>query len=158
MKTILQSVLVQCYRNKRPVYNRVCGHTGIDLRYRYESLPSPISGVVTGYYEQNQMGNVLYVKDRWSNTHVFAHLSSVNFLVGQEVNRGEVLGTTGNTGSVTSGPHLHYEVVTPLPRMTKDLVMVRWLPGAKGFNTDPIVYLKELYDFYKVPYDNIKNK
>lgn len=41
---------------------------------------------------------------------IYAHMSRINVRVGQKVNRGDILGFVGNTGSSTA-PHLHYEVV-----------------------------------------------
>jgi murein DD-endopeptidase MepM/ murein hydrolase activator NlpD len=39
----------------------------------------------------------------------YAHLSRVTVAVGQKVQRGDVIGYTGNTG-LSKGPHLHYEI------------------------------------------------
>lgn len=41
---------------------------------------------------------------------IYAHMSRISVRKGQKVNRGDVLGLVGNTGSSTA-PHLHYEVV-----------------------------------------------
>lgn len=40
---------------------------------------------------------------------LYAHLSKLSYMVGQEVRRGDVIGYSGSTGHST-GPHLHYEV------------------------------------------------
>ena len=41
---------------------------------------------------------------------IYAHMSRINIRKGQKVNRGDVLGLVGSTGSSTA-PHLHYEVL-----------------------------------------------
>lgn len=42
-------------------------------------------------------------------TSTYAHMNTVDVYVGQKVNKGDVLGTVGNTGYST-GPHLHFEI------------------------------------------------
>ena len=36
--------------------------------------------------------------------------SNANINVGDEVNAGDIIGQVGNTGSKTTGPHLHIEI------------------------------------------------
>lgn len=48
----------------------------------------------------------------WVRT-CYMHLEEVNVTWGQEVQRGEVIGTVGRTGMQRSSPHLHFEVHAP---------------------------------------------
>jgi len=145
------------YRSHTPrgFYSLLRGHTGEDHNYVNEELPSPITGEVVGLTHQNEMGNCIYLQDAWFNVHVFAHLSEFKVQMHQRVNRDDIIAITGNTGSKTTAPHLHWEVITPEPLNPIDRIMRR--PelgvafGGKGYNTCPIMYLKKMYDFYKVP-------
>lgn len=156
MKTVFESLVLQKYRNYNKKWYGILGHRGVDLAYKYEPLPSPITGVVLNviYDPKNrrETGQCILVTDAWGSVHVFAHMKQIDVVAGQSVRRGERLGVTGNTGTITSGPHLHYEVITKKAHRLSDAVMVRMFDVAKGKNTDPIPYLKDLYKAYGVPY------
>ncbi len=54
-------------------------------------------------------GNEIVIDHGSGITTTYGHLSKIFVVVGQEVERGEVIGAVGMTGR-TTGPHLHYEV------------------------------------------------
>ncbi len=166
MKTILTTKILNSFRSHKPrgFYNLIKGHTGIDLNYKVgDELPSPITGKVIkisqGVTKQQEMGNVLYLQDAFGNIHVFAHLSEVLVEIGQTINRNDIVAKTGNTGSATTAPHLHWEVISSRPLRFIDRIMSRSLMGFVGYNTDPVIYLKDLYYKFHVGIDgqNITN-
>lgn len=61
----------------------------------------------TGY--NGGYGHMVIVQHNNGTQTLYAHLSNISVSVGDQVNRGEVLGGMGNTGRST-GPHLHFEV------------------------------------------------
>ncbi len=156
-RTIFQTKLINPYRSHVPkgFYSLLRGHTGEDHDYINEELPSPVTGTVVGLLHQVEMGNCLYIQDAWGAVHVFAHLSEFKVTVHQLINRGDIVAITGNTGTKTTSTHLHWEVITKDPLNPIDRIMRRPELGAafggKGYNTEPLAYLKKLYTFYKVP-------
>lgn len=159
MKYILTAQILNYYRRKYKWYDKIKGHTGVDLNFFNEDLPSPVTGkveLIAGLGGtapmQKEMGNVLYLADKETgNIHVFAHLASVNVTEGQHVERNQIIAKTGNTGTVSSGPHLHYEIISfQKPEKLIDRVMTRKLQGFVGWNIDPLAYIKNLYSRYNI--------
>lgn len=158
-KYILTAQVLNFYRRKYKWYDRIKGHTGVDLNFFNENLPSPVSGkimIIAGKVgnapQQSEMGQVIYLADKEKgNIHVFAHMGRIDVEVGQHVERNQILGRTGNTGSVTSGPHLHYEIISfDRPEKLSDRVMTRRLQSFSGWNVDPLAYIKNLYNKYGI--------
>lgn len=54
-------------------------------------------------------GNYIMIQHSNGTITRYAHLSKVNVEVGEQVSKGEKIGTTGNTGHST-GPHLHFQI------------------------------------------------
>jgi murein DD-endopeptidase MepM/ murein hydrolase activator NlpD len=91
-------------------------HKGIDLVKPHDSA---IQAFVAGRVLHAQMGaigsgfgnfgNVVAILDNIGALHVYAHLNSCMVKVGQQVDRGQVIGRQGSTGKST-GSHLHYEI------------------------------------------------
>ena len=66
-------------------------------------------------------GQMIIIQHDNGTQTLYGHLSSVRVSVGQQVNRGDVIGGMGSTGRST-GPHLHFEVrgaVTPMMGYSK---------------------------------------
>ncbi|HAJ94827.1 MAG TPA: hypothetical protein DCP02_01215, partial [Actinobacteria bacterium] len=98
-------------------------HKGLDIA---NSTGTPISstaaGVVIYAGWHGGYGKKIIVYHGFGYTTVYAHLSKMSVAVGDEVEKGEIIGTMGNTGRST-GPHLHYEVlVDGIPNNPKNFL------------------------------------
>ena len=54
-------------------------------------------------------GNLIVINHGNGYETFYAHLSGINVYPGQVVNKGNLIGASGNTGC-SSGPHLHFEI------------------------------------------------
>ncbi|WP_066369202.1 M23 family metallopeptidase [Herbidospora mongoliensis] len=70
-------------------------------------------GTVVEAEWHDDAGNVVTLDhgDRWRTRYMHLRESSVRVTVGQTVARGQQIAQVGNTGTFTSGPHLHYEQI-----------------------------------------------
>lgn len=86
-------------------------HSGLDIRAeRNTPVYAPAAGnvVIAGAYQD--YGTAIILDHGQDIRSLYGHLTKVNVQPGQRVERGAVIGLTGNTGR-SSGPHLHYEIL-----------------------------------------------
>lgn len=86
-------------------------HSGIDLYAPMgTSVATTYSGTVyqTGY--STGSGNYIYVDHGYGVKTFYCHLSEILVTKGQDVTQGTIIAKSGNTGTRTTGPHLHYGV------------------------------------------------
>lgn len=91
-------------------YNRF--HSGVDF-HRKTGNPVYATGdavVESILVEMYGYGRQLVLNHGFGYKTRYAHLNTIFVTEGMSVRRGQVIATTGNTG-LTSGPHLHYEVI-----------------------------------------------
>ncbi|EMJ8697875.1 M23 family metallopeptidase, partial [Campylobacter upsaliensis] len=85
---------------------------GIDLAASIGTpIYAPASGVVEfSGYSNNGYGYNVILLHNFGFKSVFAHMTRKDVVkAGDFVNKGDLIGYTGNTG-LSTGPHLHYEV------------------------------------------------
>jgi murein DD-endopeptidase MepM/ murein hydrolase activator NlpD len=85
-------------------------HHGLDFGVVVGTpVRSTIEGTVTfaGWSEAGY-GNLVIVENGPYKTY-YGHLSDIPVTIGQTIQKGEVIGLSGNTGK-SSGPHVHYEI------------------------------------------------
>lgn len=81
----------------------------IDYAANFESLYSPVDGIVY-LFQEIQGGNWIRVTDAEGRQWEMAHLSERLVKTGDHVKAGQLIGKTGNSGTLTTGPHLHLQV------------------------------------------------
>ena len=85
-------------------------HHGQDITVKKGTpIYAPATGIVKRAYYAGGFGNHIKLDHGNGYTTLFAHLSKINVKHGQKVDRGQIIGLTGNTGRSTA-PHLHYEI------------------------------------------------
>lgn len=93
-----------------PVLHQNRPHEGIDLSAPMGApIIAPASGRVIVVTNEPGYGNTFQIDHGNGIITKFAHCSRIVVHVGQQVTRGQLIATVGNTGLAT-GPHLHYEV------------------------------------------------
>lgn len=84
-------------------------HRGTDFAPGGLPIPAISDGVVVRDETQSGLGNLVTVQAPdgvfWSACHMVARSP---LSVGDTVSRGDIVGTVGNTGSLTTGRHLHF--------------------------------------------------
>lgn len=71
---------------------------------------APVSGKVE-WFDGIQGGTWIRIIDAEGRRWEFAHLSERLVAHGSQVIAGQRIGTTGNTGQLTTGPHLHIQII-----------------------------------------------
>ena len=84
-------------------------HSGVDLRARYENVYSMLPGTVSAAGFSKTGGNYVTVNHGVYSCS-YLHLSKIRVKVGEHVSAGQTIAVSGNTGSRTTGPHLHLSV------------------------------------------------
>ncbi|MBN1136458.1 MAG: LysM peptidoglycan-binding domain-containing protein [Anaerolineae bacterium] len=87
---------------------------------------APARGVVVLAEPLDVRGQAIILDHGWGVFSGFWHLSQIDVRVGQQVDRGEVIGLVGNTG-LSTGAHLHWEM------------------QVRGVPVDPVQWTKESF-------------
>lgn len=95
---------------KHPKSGQVKQHEGLDFAV---GTGTPVYAVANGTVTQRWQeggGNVIVLNHDDGMRSSYLHLSSYSVSNGARVVAGQEIGRSGNTGTSTTGPHLHFEV------------------------------------------------
>ena len=123
-----------------PITNKRKLHTGVDLKAKVgTSIYSPADGIVmkARNFDPGGYGKMITIAHNYGFKTLYGHMSDIYVKEGQVVQKGSLLGLTGNTGQ-SNGPHLHYEVKF-IEKYVQPLDFVYW--NKRTFNT---IFNKEL--------------
>ena len=94
-----------------PILKRKRMHHGLDFLSNVgDSVYAPGEGIVTFIGNKGGYGKVIKINHGFGYETLYAHLSKFKVKKGEKINRGDLIALTGNSGSLSTGPHLHYEV------------------------------------------------
>jgi murein DD-endopeptidase MepM/ murein hydrolase activator NlpD len=103
-------------------------HEGIDIvAPKGTFVIAPTGGEIVSVSYNSLGGKVIWMKDpRLKRTYYFAHLDSQIVTKGMLVNRGDTLGTVGNTGNARrTRSHLHFGIYTKYEKGRKPVDYIR---------------------------------
>lgn len=110
-------------------------HRGLDYQPGSgAAIPAVAAGVVSANHWSDALGNVLVIAHPDGMYSGYCHLAAASpHQVGTAIVRGEPIGVVGNTGSASSGAHLHL-TITITPDGT-------WNNADIGVTTDPYPFI-----------------
>ena len=112
-------------------------HSGVDwARPEGTPIPALASGTIVLQQFSQVLGNVSVLRVMGNDKKLYyigyCHLKAEGLEVGQKVKEGDTIGFVGNTGSASSGAHLHLTV-------SKE---VKGVFGPTSVKQDPIEFIK----------------
>lgn len=86
-------------------------HNGVDIiTDTGTKVYAPGAGVVSYAGWRGGYGLTLEIEHGFGYKTIYAHLESIKVKQGQHLQRGDFIALSGNSGKLSTGPHLHYEV------------------------------------------------
>ena len=86
-------------------------HYGVDIAMPENSPVHSISEGIVVFAEWTSETGFVIIAERLNGlTSIYKHNSSIVKAQGDIIQTGEIIAFTGNTGSLTTGPHLHFEL------------------------------------------------
>ncbi len=98
---------------RHPITGQIHFHTGVDLLSQTgdEKVHPVKPGVVVIAQYNEQYGNMVVVRHTNGVESLYGHLANMLVKVGDKVTNDSVIGNIGNTGSSSTGKHLHLEIL-----------------------------------------------
>ena len=97
-------------RRRDPFTGESENHLGLDIGALYgTAVSAPANGRVRYAQRRSAYGNLIVIDHGGGITTRYGHLSEFAVQIGDQIQKGDVIGYVGSTGRST-GPHLHYEV------------------------------------------------
>jgi murein DD-endopeptidase MepM/ murein hydrolase activator NlpD len=113
-----------------PILKIVRMHSGDDILTDIGTkVYAPGNGRVEFAGQRSGYGWTLEIDHGFGYRTVYAHLDEIKVKAGQKIQRGDLIALSGNSGKLSTGPHLHYEVyyqgvaVDPINFMFDDVKM-----------------------------------
>jgi len=92
-------------------FNQAEAHFGVDIvAPKNEAIKAALDGTVIFADWTVETGYVIQLQHKNNITSIYKHNSVLLKEVGQRVKAGEAIAIIGNTGKLSSGPHLHFEL------------------------------------------------
>jgi 3D (Asp-Asp-Asp) domain-containing protein len=142
-------LIMDTFRHRRhPIFGSWHLHSGIDLIDTYkDTVYATASGISTMATWNAGYGKCVTLKHAHGYGSKYAHLDKIFVKKGDNVTKGQPIGTMGSTGNVT-GQHLHYEVlfegnaVDPMPYIRMQPMLVKatmYHPVEEQCDSDPLI-------------------
>ncbi|WP_457625382.1 peptidoglycan DD-metalloendopeptidase family protein [Persephonella sp.] len=110
---------------KHPINGQKDFHPGVDLRAKIGTpVYSTANGIVEYAGKKGAYGKLIIIQHNYGFKTIYGHLSKIKVKTGDFVEKGQIIGYSGNTGLI-NGPHLHYEV-RYLQRPLNPVNFIRW--------------------------------
>ena len=92
-------------------FNSKEGHFGVDIvAPKDEAIMATLDGTVVFKDWTPENGHIIYLQHNYNLISVYKHNSFVLKKVGEFVEAGEPIAIIGNSGRLSTGPHLHFEL------------------------------------------------
>jgi len=92
-------------------FDKAINHLGVDiLAPKGTAIKTISAGVVVGSDFTLETGNTISVQHANDVISVYKHNSALLKKTGDKISAGEAIAIIGNTGTLTDGPHLHFEL------------------------------------------------
>jgi murein DD-endopeptidase MepM/ murein hydrolase activator NlpD len=92
-------------------FNPAANHYGVDITSKEnDAVKATLDGTIILSTWTLATGNVIIIQHKDNIISVYEHNSVLMKKVGDNVQAGDVIAIIGNTGELTTGPHLHFEL------------------------------------------------